>query len=241
MTAPLNDVRCARLPAAALPVLAELRALPDVRVIQQGEHAWVYWHPQEEAVLRRLLPVRDLELYVERDGLWYRYSQHLPAFTVPEEVTGQPLDRVIFPAPVQPLPPPTAVPRPCTLILVRDDRPRKTTGMLCELIELGRWADHATTAELNALRAARTGRRVLVLGEHLPPLAAGERLWGDRLLVPLGYRPEPGLPETAVAEALGMGTDDMLLLDGQGPQLLTRTILYPLTRAGVRLALREIA
>jgi hypothetical protein len=241
MTSPLNDVRCARLPAAALPVLAELRAVPDVGVIQQGEYAWVYWHPQDDTVLRRLLPVRDLELYVQRDGLWYRHGRDLPSFGVPDECSGQPLHRVIFPVPVQPLPPPTAATRPCRLTLVRDDRPRETTGMLCESADLGRWADRATTAELNELRAARTGRRVVVLGEHLPPLAAGERLWGERVLVPLGYRPEPALPETAVTEALGMGPDEILLLDKEGPQVLSRTVLQPLTRAGVRLALREIA
>src|SRR5215468_546847 len=104
MANPLENVSCARLPADALPGLAGLRCLPGLAVRRDGAHAWLHWPPGEERVLRCLLPLPGVELYERRDGLWYRPGRHLPSFEVPAEAGGQPLEHVLFPAPIEPEP-----------------------------------------------------------------------------------------------------------------------------------------
>src|SRR5207302_880885 len=150
-----------------------------------------------------------------------------------------PLHDVLTPAPVRPLPPPVPDLRPVPLALAADDRPRPTTAVAYDLATLGAWADTVPAARLAALRAAHCGGRVLVLGRRLPLLPAGERFWGERVLVPLGYRPEPALPEAAVRAALGLAEDELLLMRPGNAEVVPGSALRPLTRAGLRLAGRE--
>lgn len=235
MTTPLDNVSRARLPLAALPALARLRCLPGVTLRVDGDRAWLHWPAGDERVLRSVLPLAGVELYECRDGLWYSPGRHLPAFDVPADDRGQPLDRVLFPAPVEPEPTPVPSLRPESLRLVRDARPRPATALRCTLPDLARWAETATTAGLSALAAARSGDRVLLLGRPLPALPGG-RLWGERLLVPLGFRPEPALPEATLLEALGVADDGLVVLGAEAAEVLPRAAFAPLTRAGVRLA-----
>src|SRR5262249_27420647 len=107
---PLHEVCGASIPAAALPALAGVRAGRDIEVTEAQGRAWVRWHAGDEEVLRRLLPVAGVELFVQRGGLWYRHGCHLPAFGVPPKGESRPLDRVLFPAPVVPVPPPNRPP-----------------------------------------------------------------------------------------------------------------------------------
>src|SRR5262249_9797231 len=94
-----------------------------------------------------------------------------------------------------------------------------------------------SAVRLAALRAACCQGRVLLRGERLPLLAGGERFWGERVLVPLGCRPEPELPESALREALALGDDELLLLGEGPPEVVPEAALQPLTRARLRLAL----
>jgi hypothetical protein len=256
MTTPLQEVCRASLPREALPVLAGLRARSGVEVALEGERAWVSWPAGDEEVLRRVLPVSGVELYVLRESSWYRFGRHLPAFGAAPAGGPQALDRVLFPAPVQPVPPPALELRPMPLALAPDRSPRQTAALLCNLTELAGWADTVPSARLGALRAAHREGRVLLLGRRLPTLPGGERFWGERVLVPLGYRPDPDLPESALRAALGVEDEELLLLKagcgaasplsplGRGEQewasveIIPRSALAPLTRAGMRLALR---
>jgi hypothetical protein len=235
----LRDVSCASLPATALAVLADVRCVPNVRVALVGDRAWVHWPPGDEAVLRRVLPVAGAELYVRRDGLWHRPGQALPVFGLPFDAPTQPLDRVLTPAPLQAEASPPQQLRPTRLRLLRDDRPRAATALLCAQTEVMCWADRATTAQLTALRAARCGESVVLLGHPLPPLARSERFWGADLLMPLGCRLEPALPESAVRRALGVPADELLLVRHGGVEIIPGDALQPLTRAGVRLTAEE--
>jgi hypothetical protein len=230
---------CARLPLAALPVLAGLRTAPDVTVRLLDRHAWVYWPPENEDVLRRVRPVSGVELYECQEGNWYRHGHRLPTSDVPAETEAVALHGVLFPAPVQPEVGPLPALRPTTLRLVRDDHPRPTTALRCSLAALGRWADRVPTAELNAVRAARAGTTALLLGSPLPSLPGGERFWGEQVLVPLGLRAEPALRERAWKEAFGIDAEHFLLLSGHGAEAVPQAAFAPLTRSGVRLALRE--
>src|SRR5262249_10790966 len=136
--------------------------------------------------------------------------------------------------------PASAVPlRRCPLTLVRDSQSHPTTALRCDVASLAAWAERATTAQLSAVTGIRSNKVVLLRGGKLPMLPGARRYWGDRLLSPLGYRPEPALPEDAVLAALEAGKDVIVLLEFEGVELLPLHAFEPLTRAGVRLALAE--
>jgi hypothetical protein len=238
---PLDEVCCARLPRAALAALAPLRCTPNVTVTFAGDWLWLHWRAGDEEVLATVLPLHGVELFALRDGQWHRPEQRLPAFDVPKHGDGLSLEQVLFPAAVEPEPPPPLAIGPVTLTLVADDHPRPTTALLCELASLGRWADRAPSAELEAVRAARCGARVLLLGTALPMLAGARRLWGQRVLTPLGYRPEPALGEEMLRSAFGVQADELLLLNHDGVEVVPSDALEPLHRAAVRFSLRESA
>jgi hypothetical protein len=222
MVTPLDDVCLASLPAAALPALAPLRCHPDVEAWREGERLWLHWPTGSGDVLRWLLPVAGLELYTCREGLWYRPGRLLPAFDVVLTNETVPLHRLLTPAPCQPEAPRPLTPDPSPpegrgekegvpLRLAREDTPRVTTALRCEVAHLGKWTERATSAELATLRGARAGNRALLLGRRLPPLP-GERFWGERVLLPLGHRAEPDLPESALRQVLGLAEGEIAVL-----------------------------
>src|SRR3954468_21796458 len=124
MIGSLLDVCAASLPAEALAALAGLRVLPGVEVALADGRAWVQWPAGNEDVLRCVLPLAGVRLYAERDGQWFPFGAHLPAFDVPPAGEPRPLDRVLLPAPVQAIPPPRWTPSPVSLRLTADPRPR---------------------------------------------------------------------------------------------------------------------
>ena len=243
MASPLDDVCCARLPAAALAHLGALRVRTDVRVLARGDELWLRWPAGDEDVLHRVLAVRGAEVFARRDGLWYRPGRSLPAFGVPDELP-QTFLHLLAPEPVA-LEGRIGNPSysPVRLALTRDDTARPAAALCCALAGLDRWAEGATARRLAGLEAAycpTAGRpRVLLLGERLPPLPAGERFWGRSVLAPLGWRPEPALGEAALRDALGTQSDEIALLRQEGVEVVPRSAFRPLTRAGIRLALRE--
>jgi hypothetical protein len=241
MPTPLDDVCLASLPRDGLAALAEVRRVGGVAVTFAGDRAWVRWPPGRDEVLRCVLPVRGAKLFLPRDGGWSRFGSRLPAFDVPSLDAGRPLSEVLTPALFEPEPPGDTPLTPRALRLVRDDRPRPTAALLCDLAALGAWADTATTASLAAVEAARLGDRVLLLGRRLPALPGAEPFWGGGVLVPLGLRPEPAWPESALRDALGVGGDEVALLGEAGVTVVPREALRPLTRAAARLAVREEA
>jgi hypothetical protein len=103
---------------------------------------------------------------------------------------------------------------------------------------LAAWADTATTFAISAVRAARCGRRILLLGT-IPPIPGSMRLWGTDLLLPVGFRTEPDLPPSMIRTAVGATADDLVLFGDSGVDFVPRSAFEPLTRAGVRLAVRE--
>jgi hypothetical protein len=237
----LDDITGARLPAAALPVLAGLRCTAGVRVRLHDAEAWVTWEPGSDEVLHVVLTVPGVRLYVRRGETWYRHGRHLPAFEVGFDDSAEPLDRVMVPAAVQPEPPNTVTLAPCRLRLERDDQPRWATALQCRIEDLATWAGGATTDSVEAVMAARSDADVLLLGRQLPPILAGERFWGARVLVPLGFRWKPALPESAVRAALGLREDELAVLRPDSLEIVPRLAFQSLSRAGVRLALQGSA
>jgi hypothetical protein len=232
-------VCCASLPAEALPCLASVRARAGVRVVPAGDRTWVFWQAGDEDVLQCVLPVRGAELFARRDQHWHRVGHHLPAFDVPDPAVGTVLASHLAPAPVEPARQPVDGWSPVPLALVPDGQARPATALRGALGELARWADLATTRQLAGLRGAWLGDAMILLGERLPALPGGERFWGSAVLLPLGYRAEPALPEEALAQVLGLREGELALIDATGVEVIGQAVFAPLTRAGVRRAARE--
>jgi hypothetical protein len=232
---PLDACRAARVPATGLEALAPLRARGGVRVVR-GDPVWVAWDGERPDVIAALLTVPGAELFESRDGRWFRPGAHLPAFNLPP--AGEPvlLDRAILPAPIEPLEPADREPRRAPLRLVRCDVPRPTTVLRCPIAALRPWADTATSAEIAAVRAARNGDAAWLMGSKLPAIVGAERFWGDRVLIPLGFRADPDWPEAALREAAGVGPDETLVLAEQGSEAIPADAFKPLTRAAIRRA-----
>lgn len=235
MVTPLDDVCCARLPTAALAGLAEVRCAEGIQVIAEGEACWLRWPPGSDDVLRAVLPLPGAVLYVERGGRWYRFGSRLPT-DGPPAAAAQRLDRVVLPGRVEPVAPGAGPWEPVALRLVRDDVPRVACAVQGSLAALQAWADGVSAVRLATFRTAVDGATVLLVGPRLPLLADSTRFWGRRVLVPLGFRPEPALPESALADVLRLGGEDVALLRGDGVDVVPARALRPLTRAGLRLA-----
>jgi hypothetical protein len=253
-----KNVRCACIPLQELTVLADLRGRSEIRVSTAGDKAWVWWGAEsdllEEILVRRILPLPGVELFTVRGGCWYRLGAHLPAFgwCVDPGSPGVLLERMILPTPIEAEQPLGALPDPMRVCLVRDERSlvRPASAFRCALSVLSAWAERATSAQLACLQAAwtegsqveegaaGTPASVLVLGKMgmLPLLPEGVRFWGTDLLIPLGFRADPGLPELALTSALGASASDLVVLDEDGFELIARGTFKPLCRAGIRLA-----
>jgi hypothetical protein len=239
MPSPFDDVCCARIPRAALPLLASLRVEPGLRASLTEDHAWLRWDAGNEHVLRIVMPIHDAQLFRFHEGRWHRFGESLPAFDFPGDLDYEPLSHALFPAPVQPMSVPALAGQPMRLALERDDRPRPTTALLCPLASLLAWCDTVPSARLAMLQGTCLDERILVLGANLPLLEDGQRFWGHDVLVPLGYGPVPALPESALKEAAGLEEQELLLWKPNQMEVIARTLLAPLTRAGLRLSDRE--
>jgi len=241
MATPLEDVSCASLPSKNLEVLSDLRHLPGILVALIDDRAWVRWNPAQQPVLSRVLPVSGVELFERRGKFWFRPGHRLPTFNLPidQVVEQRPLSSLLFPAPIVAGPMPRDLPPPVPVSLVRDHEPRPATALSCDLEALGRWAEFAFTKPIETLLGARSGRHVILLGSELPPVAKGQRYWGQRLLVPLGFRPAPSLAEAALCGALRIAAEELAILDTDGLEIVPRAAFRPLSRASIRLALRE--
>jgi hypothetical protein len=229
---PLATVCCARLPVAALPALAALRTHQEVRLCQTPEWLWLFWPAGEVAVALVVAGIPQAMLLCQRGEQYYALGQHLPTFEVPDVGQAVSLSRCLFPklqVASDPEPPGWT---PVRLRLIRDDTPRPTTLLRLSVSALLGWAELATTQALAGVQVSGHGEQVLLRGQ-LPPVM-GERFWGQRVLCPAGFRPEPAIPETVLIAALNLPADSLALLDAGGVECLAATAWGPLTRAGLR-------
>jgi hypothetical protein len=233
-----SEVCCASLAPDGLPGLAGLRTRPGVRTREANGRLWLWWPAGDADVLSRVLPLPGVELFAYRDGAWFRPGHRLPTDQVPADEGTRPLSSALLPAPVVARQARIAG-APVRLTLVRDTRPRAATALLCSTDELARWADAATSRQLEALQAARCEENVLVRGERLPPFPGIRRCWGRDVLVPLGFRPEPEVTEGVLRQALGLTEGEAVLLADAGVERIPGAAFGAVSRAGGRLAARE--
>jgi len=68
----------------------------------------------------------------------------------------------------------------------------------------------------------------------LPSIRDAERFWGDRVLIPLGFRSDPDWPESALREAAQVGRNEILILTENAAEAIPANAFRPLTRAAIR-------
>jgi hypothetical protein len=238
MASPFELVCAAWLPQSELKFLAGVRCRADVYVILATERAWVTWPAGIEEVWQALLPARDCEFYEEHERLWFRLGSRLPVTTLPPAGEARALDKVLVPAAAQAELPPVLSSAPVRLDLTHSDEFQATAALRCSILDLCDWAERATTKELTECQAARHNNQVLIRGRTLPSVPQAERFWGGRVWIPLGLRPEPNLPETALRAAAEVSLGEILLLTLDGAEAISEEAFVPVTRAGLRL-LRE--
>jgi GNAT superfamily N-acetyltransferase len=234
----LAGCRAARMPKERLSLLAPLRRLSSVRIVETAYDAWVVWEGDMPSVVRALLPAAGLMLYSRHNGVWRPFGAAVPDFEVP--LIGEPiaLHRAVLPAPISAALAPDFQGKRVMVTLVRDARPRPATALRCGLQAVIQWCDQATSHEIGHLRGAVCGERVWVFGDNVPPLPNGERFWGRRLLTPLGFRPDPDWPEATLRLAAVVDDDEILALTADGAETLPAAAVRPLSRAAVRRLVR---
>lgn len=244
MTAAPDDwetVTEARVPLADLSHLAALRDRRDIRVLVADGVAWVRWTASRAGAVRALLPLPEAVFFRLEHGVRYRFGSRLPTGETPPTGDARPLASVLVPRAIQPAPPVAGETPRIPLRLVRGGRPQPATALLCPLAALRAWADTATTAELAGVFGLLSGDRAVLFGPTLPALPDAVRFHGSDVLIPVGFRLEPDLPAAVVRPASGAEPGQVLLVTADGWDRIPRDRAEPLTRAGLRLALSEVA
>lgn len=234
----LADICGARFPMSALPHLAGLRCAPGITALFHGEDVWLCWPVGREEVLRQVWPLPGVQLFGERDGLWYQLGDHLPCFTLPDWSAAKPLADLLFPAPFTILPAPALRTAPVMVRLVPAAEPRATTAMLCSQASLHACLESMTKFRFENWTAARCGQQILVRGENLFWLPDAPRFWGKHVLLPLGYRLTPLVPEAVLRTALGAEEDYLLLEQHEQVERIPLDAFAPLSRATMNLAVQ---
>jgi hypothetical protein len=234
----LANTCCARLPSTALAHLGALRAFEHLSALQEGETLWLFWPAGDIELARAILAVEGSELLLGGESGWHRLGERLPVFHVPHSLDARPLSALLFPAPVSPVRPAARAWRSVTPALVRDGTHRPASALRVTGAVLRKWADVATSHQLRKVEAASSGDEVLLRGEL--PVLPGERFWGRRVLLPLGYRVEPDLAEGLLLAALGSREGEVALWTSQGVEVVGAEAFGPVTRAGVRLSSMEV-
>lgn len=233
----LHNATLADLPANSLPLLGPWRGAPGVRVLLAAGRAWVRWEVADPSIVQALLPAPEVRFYERRDERWFACGSRLPVHDLPEGEFA-PLGTMLLPGRVHIAPAPGGALSPVKFTIERDAQPRACTALVCTPVALAQWVALAPDTEVASFTACRSGELVLLMGERPPLLPGCERFWGSRLLLPLGWRASPDLPEQALCEAAGAGAGEMVLWRG-GAIIVARACMAPLTRASARLGARH--
>ena len=232
---PLSTCRAARVPLDGLRALAPLRAKRGVK-IHVADHAWVEWETERPDVVAALLAVPGVVLLERRDGRWHSLGHHLPdpgPTNADEPIS---IDRAIVPAPIEAIASNPRESKRLPLQLVRSETPRLTTAIRCSIESLQPWADTATSADIESVHGIRCGSIAWLRGPKLPTIDEAERLWGEQVWRPNGWRTDPDWPEEALREAAGVGPNEILVLMYGRTEAIPLDAFRPLTRAAIRLA-----
>jgi hypothetical protein len=232
----IDEVSGACMPVEQLPMLAEVRCVRGVEVVQENQRVWVSWPPDREEVLQRVLAVPGVRLFVKREAHWYELGRRLPARDVGFDGPCKPLFQALTPVASKMESPKSQSLDRVRLHLVPDDRTRQTTALRCSIDVLQRWIERTPCVQFERLKAVSADDEVLVVGDGLPMLPGNTRYWGERVLTPLGFRIEPELHLGVLQEVLGLSDRDFAIFCDSGVERFSRELFTDLSRGRVRLA-----
>ena len=233
---PLSRVGAVLLPASGLPALSAFRTDRTIRVQTHADGFWVAWPSPIPGLTEALLAVVGSVGFREVEGEWYPLGSRLPRAGLPPSTAVLAPDRVIVPEGLDPRGAAPEVRRiaPVGWSLVASDRPTTATALIADIGAVLAWVMTVSNRHLLGIRAASNDGKLLLLGPDLPLIPGCVRYSGERLLVPLGMRPEPNLSEEYYLLAAGVEAGDRLIAGETGLQRLADDALMPLTRAGLR-------
>jgi hypothetical protein len=232
----IDEVSGACMPVEQLPMLAEVRCARGVEIVLESQHVWVSWPPDREEVLQRVLAVPGVRVFVKREAHWFELGRRLPARDVSFDGPRKPLFQALTPVASQMESPNSQSIDRVRLHLVPDDRTRQTTALRCSIDVLQRWIERSPCVLFERFKAVLADEEVLVVGSGLPMLPGNARYWGERVLMPLGFRIEPKLPLGVLQEVLGLSDRDVAIFSDSGVERFSRELLTDLSRGRVRLA-----
>lgn len=227
----LADAGLARIPVPALALAGRFRGSGRIRAYLDGSTVWLRFDAPAPDIVSALLPAPGAVFYGQAGKHWRRCGSLIDA-QVPVDGYA-PIESIIFPAAAPAPEPAPGLPAPVPLQLAPSDRPEPASALLCKAADVATWAALAPELQFGGLWAARAGGAVLLLGDALPPIE-GRRFWGGRVLLPLGLRASPDLPESALAEVLAVPEQCIALLD-ESLELIPLSVFAPLSRASARL------
>ncbi len=235
----------ASLPISSLGSFADLRRDRHLRIVVQEDLAWIVWDSPDPALVHRLMTIPNSRLFSRESGGWTLLGNRVPSFNLPIDVdNGRSLVHEIIPAHLEPTTPDSAPLSRVELRLVRDPigLERPATLLICDIGTLTEWADMAVSSAFDRLSGATSGRAAIVRGAPLPTIVATSRYWGNRVLCPLGFQLNPALPEPAILQAHNVPKDRLLIFHDEEPvshETVPLSVLVPLSRASIRIAMRE--
>lgn len=240
----------ARLPAAHLAALAEVRDRTGLQAALEGEQVWVDLQGVSASTLGRLKPIPRIEFFLrEQSGLLRKTGSRLAVDALPA-LQWQPLHELLS---IE-LPPPrfaSTVRGRSPLRLVRDDRPRASSAILTTLGVLADYVDGAPAIRLSPLRfAAAEDGRVLIVGQPVPPLE-GEHYWvSGEIAVRSGWRLAPVCDPVVLQELVQLSAGDVALfrpVEAQAAEdvgqftvrIVAASDFVPVTRGAVRATMKS--
>jgi hypothetical protein len=231
------------IPRSSLSTLAALRLLSDVVACATSDSIWLSGddslRENDELRLRQIPGAQRYQ--VTDDDELIPLGARLPMGRLPVEQWIA-LGSLLVPQLVtQELP--RFPPAKEALVLVRDDRERRTAGILCGLNAFAVYAETASELRLSRLRfIANTDGNVLVIGTPLPPLE-GLRYWEDSgIFVAAGYDWQPSVEACVVRQTFGLNDDELAIWAGHGHwDRASRSQFVSARRAAVRASTRRCA
>ena len=131
--------------------------------------------------------------------------------------------------------------RRCRIQLRRTSQAHSPGAILTAPDAFLTWVDGASSARLEALRFALCrDRRVLVIGQPLPPVRGQEYTLHRQVLLPAGYEFSPPALRHLVPGMLHLEDGDVALFSPDGSaEHIPAAALVPATRSAVRMTMKE--
>jgi MoxR-vWA-beta-propeller ternary system domain bpX2 len=226
--------------AACIPVVnaAEVAAMRLFSGIECAEVAGTFWirgSTVSEQMEKALRSISGLQCFELLESGWLKSPEsRIPERMLPK-VAWQSLRTTILPAlPTATLPGETRQKLPVTL--VRSYAEQEAAALLADFAEWAAYAAEAPEVRLKSLRfAVNEERKVLIIGQPLPPLKGLQLANYSGILVPCGLSWSPAVDAAVLSELFHRGAEDFVIcFEDHTHQLIKPEQLVSASRSAVR-------